>query len=98
MHRRAARGMVTRARERAQRNRRVRRARRGDAGFRHRVSRLVGANSDARQLAHPALARAHGESSVSLESFDVIEALADAIAQVSRAHVGTKTNERSFVE
>src|SRR5206468_12551175 len=84
--------------ERAERDGWIRWPRRGDAGLAHRVTGLVRTDTDARQLAHSALAGAHGQCGVPFQGLDMIEAFADAVAQIGGAHVGTKADEGSLVK
>ena len=89
--------MMARTGQRAERHRRVWRPRSGYASLSHAAPGLVGANSDARQLAHPALARAHRQGRVALQCLNVIEAFADAVAQVGGRDIGTETDKRALV-
>src|SRR5258708_37360302 len=97
MHWREARGMMARSGQRAERHRGVGRPRSSHARLAHRPSGLGRANPDARQLAHSALARAHGVRRVAFQRFDMIEAFTDAVAQVSSRNIRTDADERPLV-
>ena len=60
-------------------------------------SGLVRTHADARQLAHPSLARAHGERGVALQRFDMVEAFLDAAAKIGGADVVAEADECALV-
>src|SRR5689334_24594296 len=98
VHGRAPDRVMPRSGQRPERHRWIWRPRGRHTGLAHAAPGLVRTNADARQLAHPALAWAHGERRVTFQDFDVVEAFADAVAEVRRADIGAIADKRALVE